>query len=191
MVNLVELATRIKAARKAQNLTLDQVAKRAELGKGLISKVENFRVTPSLPSVARIAAALNIPLEKLFEGLDSKPSISIVRREDKKEVERNQENSTIQYFDLAFPRPNRGMDPLKLKIPAKGGRREQLPHEGEEFMHVISGDITFNIDDTEYQLSSGDSVYFNAETPHSLINESDEECHIICVFLGPSYERTT
>ena len=123
----------MKTARKARGFTLDDLAKRSGLGKGILSKVENFRVTPSLPSIIKIAAALEIPLEKLFEGLDQKPETCIVRKGDRKEVERNSEASTIRYYDLAHLRPGRKMDPFELSIPAGGGRREPMSHEGEEF----------------------------------------------------------
>ena len=133
MVNLVELATRVKTARKTKGMTLDQLAERSGLAKGILSKVENFRVTPSLPSIIKIAAALDIPLEKLFEGLDQKPITSIVRKSEVKEVERDSEESTIRYFDIAHPRANRKMDPFELIVPAGGGRKMPMTHEGEEF----------------------------------------------------------
>ena len=78
MVNLVELGSRVKTARKERGYTLDELAKRADLGKGMLSKVENFRVTPSLPTIIKIAAALEIPLEKLFKGLDQKTVTNVV-----------------------------------------------------------------------------------------------------------------
>ena len=83
-----------------------------------MSKVENFRVTPSLPTLVKIAAALDMPMEKLFEGLDDKTEVSILRKGDFKQVERDAGESTIQYYDLAHKRPNRGMDPFELIIPS-------------------------------------------------------------------------
>ncbi len=57
MLNLVELATRIKAKRREKNLTIAEVAASAEQTTSWLSKVENFRLTPSLPALARIAVA--------------------------------------------------------------------------------------------------------------------------------------
>lgn len=73
VVGLVELGTRVKTARKVRGFTLDDLTKRSGLGKGVLSKVEIFRKTTSFSSIIKIAAALVIPLEKLFEGLDQKP----------------------------------------------------------------------------------------------------------------------
>ena len=72
-MNLVELSSRIKSARLERGYTLDRVAEISGLGKGLLSKVENFRVTPSLPTIARICEALGLNISELFIGLDDKP----------------------------------------------------------------------------------------------------------------------
>ena len=77
-MNLVELAQRIRTARIAKGLTLDQVSESSGLGKGLLSKVENFRVTPTLPTLAKLCEALGVKLSELLDGLDAKPKLSIV-----------------------------------------------------------------------------------------------------------------
>ncbi|SHK12648.1 transcriptional regulator, XRE family with cupin sensor [Rubritalea squalenifaciens DSM 18772] len=183
MINLVELASRIKNARKDRNYTLDDLSARSGLGKGILSKVENFRVTPSLPTLVKIASALDMPMEKLFEGLDDKTEVSILRKGDFKQVERDAGESTIQYYDLAHKRPNRGMDPFELIIPSKSGRDSAKPHEGEEFFVVKQGKVIFTIGDDTYEMSEGDTAYFDATVPHCVNNPHDEEARLICVFL--------
>ncbi|WP_193210555.1 cupin domain-containing protein [Luteolibacter marinus] len=183
-MNLVELASRIKAARLARGYTLDRVAELSGLGKGLLSKVENFRVTPSLPTLARLSEALGLSLSELFEGLDEKPKLSIVRTAERKEVERDRDQSDINYQSLAHRRLDRSMDPFLLTIPSGGGRREPMPHEGEEFLLVVKGAISFEYDGEVHRLDEGDAAYFDAETDHRVFNPGDEESRILCVFLG-------
>ena len=59
-MNLVELAQRIKSRRLDQRLTIEEVAAQAGLTRSWLSKVENFRVTPSLPALGGIAKALGV-----------------------------------------------------------------------------------------------------------------------------------
>lgn len=183
-MNLVELASRIKTARLARGYTLDRVAELSGLGKGLLSKVENFRVTPSLPTLAKLSEALGISMPELFEGLDEKPRLTIVRNNDRKEVERNREQSNINYLSLAHLRLNRRMDPFLLVIPAGGGRREPMPHEGEEFLMVISGSVSFEYDGEVHTMEEGDAAYFDAEVDHRVFNPGKREARTLCVFLG-------
>lgn len=181
-MNMVELAARIKSARNGRGFTLERVAEISGLGKGLLSKVENFRVTPSLPTLARITEALGLTMSELLDGLDSKPLISIVRAADRREVERDQ--SDIRYFSLAHGRPDRKMDPFELVIPPHGGRREPMPHEGEEFLIVLEGRVEFDFGDESYRLEVGDAVYFDAETNHCVYNKTASPARVLCMFLG-------
>lgn len=183
-MNMVELASRLKSARLAKGYTLERVSELSGLGKGLLSKVENFRVTPSLPSLARLSEALGMSLSELFEGLDEKPKISIVRSDQRKEVERNRDQSDIDYQSLAHLRPDRNMDPFLLTVPAEGGREEAMPHEGEEFMMVVYGKISFEYEGEVHEMEAGDAAYFDAEVDHRLFNPHKSEARVLCVFLG-------
>jgi len=181
-MNLVELASRIKSARLSRGFTLDRVAEISGLGKGLLSKVENFRVMPSLPTLAKVCEALGLKMSDLLDGLDAKPRLAIIHKNERKEVERDRDQSNISYFSLAHKRPDRRMDPFELTIPANGGRAQAMLHEGEEFLVVLRGRIKFEFDGKVHALVAGDSAYFDAETPHRVFNDSAHEARILCVF---------
>ena len=183
-MNLVELSSRIKSARLERGYTLDRVAEISGLGKGLLSKVENFRVTPSLPTIARICEALGLNISELFIGLDDKPKLTITSSEERTKIERDGDQSNIHYYSLAHKRLNRTMDPLVLVVPGGGGRREAMPHEGEEFMMVMRGSISFEFDSEVYEMKEGDSAYFDAETDHRVFNTGAHDATVMCVFLG-------
>lgn len=183
-MNLVELASRLKAARVAKGYTLDRVAELSGLGKGLLSKVENFRVSPSLPTLAKMCDALGLSLSQLFEGLDEKPKISITRANERILIERDREQSNINYHALAHGRLDRNMDPFLLDVPAGGGRQEAMPHEGEEFLMVLKGAVSFEYQGEVHELREGDSLYFDAEVDHRIFNPSKKDASILCVFLG-------
>lgn len=183
-MNLVELASRIKAARLARGYTLDRVAELSGLAKGLLSKVENFRVTPSLPTLASICEALGLRISELLDGLDEKPKLSIIRPDDRKKIERNGEQSDIAYFALAHGRPDRKMDPFILNVPAGGGRQEAMPHEGEEFLIVLKESVSFEYNGETHTLKEGDCAYFDAEIDHRVFNPGKRAAKLLCVFLG-------
>ncbi|MBI1247470.1 cupin domain-containing protein [bacterium] len=182
-MNLVELAERIRSLRLDRRLTLEEVASRTGQTRSWLSKVENFRVTPSLPALAEIARALDISLSKLVEGLDDKPSLTLVRKDDRKVVQRDQsEQNTAVYESLAHRRKARAMDPFLITIPPGVSREEALPHQGEEFLLVHSGPVDFQYDEEVHKLQTGDSLYFDATVPHRLINSYKRPAVVLCVF---------
>ncbi|QDT56987.1 HTH-type transcriptional regulator PuuR [Caulifigura coniformis] len=182
-MNLVELSQRIKQRRLDLGLSLEETAAAAGQTRSWLSKVENFRITPSLPALARVAEALRIPLSKLLEGLDARPQIVLTRRKDRRVIERDPQNSNIVYHSLIRGRANRQMNPFVLEVPAGGGRDISRPHEGEEFLIVLDGKVTLEYGKDSYQLTDGDALYFEADTPHRLHNPHKKPAQVLCVFL--------
>jgi transcriptional regulator with XRE-family HTH domain len=183
-MNLVELGQKIRALRIERDMTLDDVVARSGLTRSWLSKVENFRVTPSLPALMEIARALRVPVTRLLEDLDRRPDFVLVKQGDGPRITRDREVSNIVYESLAHERPDRAMDPFVLTIPPGGGRSKALSHEGEEFLRVLSGRVEFHYGDGMHELEAGDSLYFNASTPHRLTNRWAKPASILCVFHG-------
>jgi len=182
-MNLVELSQRIKQRRLELGLSLEEVAATAGQTKSWLSKVENFRITPSLPALARVAEAMRISLATLLEGLDAKPQIVLTKKKDRRAIQRDPLNSDITYHTLTHGRANRRMNPFVLDVPAGGGRSVSRPHEGEEFLIVVKGKVTLEYGKESFQLDEGDTLYFDTDTPHRLHNPHKKPAQVMCVFL--------
>ena len=183
-MNLIELAQRIKAQRREQNLTLEQVASRTGLTRSVLSKVENFRVTPSLPALGKIAMALGTSVSDLTAGLDKRPQLVIVRKDEGIKVERDKPESQIIYESLAHDRYNKSMEPILLGIPPGTARKSALKHEGEEFMYVVSGSVDLEYGDEIHKLKVGDSAYFDGQVEHRLVNSNAKLAKVLSIFAG-------
>lgn len=182
-MNLVELSQRIKHRRLDLGLSLETVAAEAGQTRSWLSKVENFRITPSLPALARVAEALSVPLATLLEGLDSKPQIVLTKKTERRSIERDPQNSDIVYHSLVQGRANRRMNPFVLDVPAGGGRSIARPHEGEEFLIVLKGKVLLEYGKESFPLEEGDTLYFDANIPHRLYNSHPKPAQVMCVFL--------
>lgn len=179
-MNLVELAQRLRQLRLDRGMTLDEVAQKSGQTKSWLSRVENFRITPSLPALADLATSLGVSTSSLLEGLDDRPQIVCVRHDERKRIQRDPD-SLIEYYSLASERTHRTMDPFLLKIPS-GEEREPRTHEGEEFLTVLKGRVRFFYGEQEFTLSKGDSLYFDSEVEHCLANPFANEAEVICLF---------
>jgi len=182
-MNLVELSQRIKQRRQELGLSLEEVAAAAGQTRSWLSKVENFRITPSLPALARVAEAMRISLATLLDGLDSKPQIVLTKKKDRVAIQRDPQNSDITYHTLTNGRASRRMSPFVLEVPAGGGRSISRPHEGEEFLIVLRGKVTLEYGKETFALDEGDTLYFDADTPHRLHNPHKKSAQVMCVFL--------
>ena len=77
-----EVGARIRAIRKAKNLTLRDLASKAELDQPNLSKLENGQVGFSAESIKRIARALDVPVSDLFRSESSGPVFWVPFRND-------------------------------------------------------------------------------------------------------------
>ncbi len=68
----------------------------------------------------------------------------------------------------------------------RGGRSKNLSHEGEEFLRLLAGKVDFHYGDGAHHFTTGDSLYFDASTPHRLVNPNGKDAHVLCVFHGRS-----
>lgn len=182
-MNLVELALRLKQLRIERGMTLEQVASDAGLTRGWLSKVENFRVTPSLPALSSMATTLGVSLAELFEGLDERPALVVVRKGEGVVMRRDEEESAYTYEALAHPRPARRMDPFVLTVPPDA-ERPMKDHGGEEFMHVLSGQVVLDYDEESHKLRAGDSAYFDGTRPHRVRNPGKSPARMLIIYDG-------
>lgn len=184
-MNTVELAIRIKALRRARKMTLADLARATGLTESMMSKIENFRVTPSLPAVAAVAAALGTTLADLFRGLDAHPQITVVRAEERRKLQRD--DSPWTYYALTSERADRKVDPFLLEIPPGRQREQSDAHEGDEFMFLLEGRLDFQYGGKTYPLSPGDSVYHDGSVKHNLVNAADGTARILVLFCQPGF----
>ena len=167
-MNLPELSQTIRKVRLAQGMTVDQLAQKSGFSKGFISQVENFRITPSLKALIRIAEALGIPMSKLFDENGQNAEYTFGSLNCGEEIQRNDNTQYgIRYLALAYRQIGRKMDPFVLEYtPATP--REFMFHATEEFFVLLEGEIEFYLydDQNKRTMKAGDTLYMRANIPH-------------------------
>ena len=170
MMNLLELSQTIRKVRLDRKMTVEQLAVRSGFSKGFISQVENFRITPSLKALEKIAEALDLTVSELFERNSPPEEYSFGNLADGVELQRNDSaRFGIRYLALACRQARREMAPFAIEYtPAP--RRPLMSHESEEFFLLLEGKVDFCIHDTASpkHLKPGDTVYLKADVPHAV-----------------------
>lgn len=69
-----DLGRRLRALRRESGLTQAVVARHAEIGNEFVSRLENGQGSPSLDTLGRLAAALDIPVSELFQFENESPT---------------------------------------------------------------------------------------------------------------------
>ena len=74
---------------------------------------------------------------------------------------------------------------LTLEVGGEGGEHPYSSRHGEEFGIILQGRVKFTLEQNEYILEEGDSVYFNSTKPHNWKNTGKKEAIIILVIPAP------
>lgn len=181
---LASIGRKIQGLRKARGLTLQQIADRADCSAAYISQIENDKASPSIATLKKIAAALNVRIVDFFteEDLDE----PVVLTEDQwPQVSLEGWRADIKQMVRSMFQKH--MQPFYTVIEPGGGSREAYSHSGQEFGLVLSGEMTLTVGDEVYLVKANSSFYYSSLSPHSWINEGDEPCRVVWVVSPPSW----
>lgn len=176
---------RIKEIRLSKELKLIDVAIRAGVSKGLLSRIENGRTIPSLPVLFMLISALHESPSSFFENIDyltNKPFYLLIKKEDYKPVQK-EDSVGYHYFnimsqsfkDITFNAVWLTLDP--------GAKRDLVTTDGMEFIFLLKGSIHYRLNDVILTLNQGDSLFFDGRVPHLKLNPTDETAEILVIYL--------
>jgi transcriptional regulator with XRE-family HTH domain len=178
----VTLGIALRRLRKAQGLTLQQLAFRCGLSQPFLSQLENGKAMPSLLALHSVAQALETTAHSLLlpqERLD----ISLVR---------HGEGETYQLVEGASTRfLTRGgahlMEPNEVEFEA-GARTVNTGHEGEELIYVLAGCLRVELEGSPtVDLNRGDVYTYPATVPHTMSAAGHAGCRFLVVTSPPSF----
>jgi transcriptional regulator with XRE-family HTH domain len=174
----------IKKLRSKRELTLEEVAEESGCTPGFLSQLENNKVAPSITTLYSIAETLGVNITDFLPDIITPAKISYHdNREDF-----HFEGSAINYSLLSTKFPHGAIGsflltilPFDQALPTDEARA----HLSEEFIYILDGVLRLWIDDSFYDLYSGDSIYFKSTTKHRLENRGNQPAVAIS-FITPS-----
>jgi mannose-6-phosphate isomerase-like protein (cupin superfamily) len=179
-----KIGPQIRLIRQSKNLTINNVSKKAKCTTATISKVERNQITPSISVLKGIINALGMTLVEFLSDNDA--SESVVMRKNKR-VKIKFPQPGIKSELLVTNLSQRKMQPLYEIIEPGAGSEGNYQHEGEEFLIVLKGILTVEVDGVIYELADGDSIYYNCDNPHSFSNQGSVPVEVIWVITPPTY----
>jgi transcriptional regulator with XRE-family HTH domain len=179
-----KLGRLIRQFRQNKRMTVQQLAEKAELSAPYVSQLEHDKASPSIPTLRRIAAALDVHIVEFFADEIIKEPIVLPREKWTRVTLPRWDAELNQLVRIVG---NKKMQPFFTIVPPGGGSMDLYAHSGEEFGIVIKGELTLFIGDTTYTLKEYSACYFSSLRPHSWRNLTDEPVHLIWVVTPPSW----
>lgn len=182
--DLIQVGLRMREWRKKRALTLDVLARRTGLSKGLLSKFENFRAVPSLPVLVRVAQSLSVDASELLRGIGetASPSYVLIKANQRTPTERDnaigfayEALTTRSVGDIVF-------QAFVLTV-RRNARRKMVTTEGDQFTFVLEGRLQFQLGKDTVELTKGDALFFDGRMPHVPRNIGKGDAVILAIYL--------
>jgi transcriptional regulator with XRE-family HTH domain len=181
------VARNVHALRTRRSWTLDALAARSGVSKGMLVQIEQARTNPSIGTLCRIADALGVSLPRLVE-VDELPPVRVVRAADAPELWHGLEGSAGTLLVGTAGAEHAELWDWRM-APGDSYEGAQHPPGAREMLYVLSGALTLDLGAESHVIGKGDTLLFRADRPHTYSNASKTLLRFIMVSIEPSRAR--
>ncbi|HEX2917148.1 MAG TPA: XRE family transcriptional regulator [Edaphobacter sp.] len=178
------IADKLRTLRLRRSMGLTQLAEHTGFSPAMLSRLENGRLIPTLPTLTRIALVFGVGLDYFFSDPRKRHVVAISRRDERKVFPSDPKATSVSWsFESLDFRAN------ERKLNAFLAHFHPLPeqkltphfHPGVELLYLIDGKLEMTIGVDTIQLSAGDSVYFDSLQKHTYRSLVKKRCTAIVI----------
>jgi transcriptional regulator with XRE-family HTH domain len=174
----------VRSIRVSRGMSIEALAKVAEVSAGGISQIERGVGNPAFTTLVKMAYGMGVPVGS-FLRTDQEEIGLVVRKDRRKRLMPSEEGLV---YELLTPDLQRRLEMIRAQI-AVGFDNSERPfvHEGEECVHLLDGELLIYIDGDEYHLTEGDSITSDPMVPHWYRNPFRQPAILISAITPPSF----
>lgn len=169
--NVLEVAIgrKVRSCRKKQGLTVADLSALTDISTGMLSKIENGNTSPSLTTLQALAHALSVPLTSFFTEYEERREAVHTKSGDGVEIEREGTRAGHHYKLLGHIGSNASgviVEPYLITLDSESDIFRTFQHTGVETIYMLEGEIGYRHGPNLYRLTPGDTLFFDADSPH-------------------------
>lgn len=159
------VAVNVRASRAARGWSLEALAARSGVSKGVLVALEQGRGNPSLGTLVRVADCFGLPITGLVEGAEAS-LVRVVPPEQRLDLWKGAFGGSGTL--LASTDPPYAMELWRWEMHP-GEVRDSSAHAAgvRELLHVESGALVVTVDGDSYGVTAGSSAVLPGDHPHS------------------------
>ncbi|MDY0910686.1 XRE family transcriptional regulator [Microbacterium sp. CFBP9034] len=164
------VGARLRAARQAKGLTLEEVAGRAGMSVSTLSRLESGKRQASLALLVPVTRQLGIRLDDLVRPDSPDPRVRrpAIRRNGLVIAPLAPQDSPIHTYKITYP-PVAELPELKV-------------HDGFEWLYVLRGKLRLRLGEQDLILGRGEAAEFDTRTPHAMCAAGSRPAEVLSIF---------
>jgi transcriptional regulator with XRE-family HTH domain len=174
------LADELRHFRKKNHFSLEMLADASGVSRSMISKIERCETVPSTVILSKLAEALGVTFSQLMAPAVEREIVHIPAA--RQPILRDDESGFLRRC-ISPVLPGRGIDWVLNTLPPEAETGSFVAHRRgvEEYIYVLRGRMRATVGDQRVTLNQGDSLYFQADAPHSFLNLGKTQCEYFLV----------
>lgn len=161
------LGAHVRTIRRRLDLTVSDLSTASGISVGMLSKIENGLISPSLATLQAITGALNVPISTLFSTFEEKRDCSYVPAGHGVRIERRGTKVGHIYELLGHALGGDvAVEPYLITLSDEAVPYTGFRHAGAEFIYMLTGEVVYRHGDSTYHLRPGDSLLFDSLATH-------------------------
>jgi len=171
---------RLRRLRETKGLSVRQLAEMAEISPGFLSQIERSLAQPSIGTLRKIMDVLETSFANVLD--DAPLYDTFLKKAQRKRLVHEENGHSIMITESLTPNPSLIMEPQLIVLKPKAATSPQEKrHRGEEFVYILSGNLTCQVQGKTFVLEEGDSLHIDSMTPHRYCNETDQGVELLLV----------
>ncbi len=175
---------KLRALRLKRKLGLVDLGKHTGLSPALLSKIENGKLFPTLPTLLKIAMVFSVGLEHFFSAPEAGPVLAVVRKGERQRFPDRPDSDPVAYHfeSLDFPAKDRRLNAYYAEFhPVAKEKVRPHRHGGVELLYLLKGSLEVRVGEAEHVLEEGDAIYFDSSVAHGYRRVGRSPCAAIVV----------
>jgi transcriptional regulator with XRE-family HTH domain len=176
----------IRKYRKDKGLKLLDLSGVTGIKSALLSKIENGRMLPTIPTLFTIIQKLGITPEIFFSELSAGsdfPGYLYLPKDGFSSYEKEEGAIGFQYQSVLESTFEGGAFQISLLTLNPGSRRAQVSTAAYEFVYVLNGPLQYELEDKTFDLAEGDALFFDGSIGHVPINNQNITCRLLVMYF--------
>lgn len=184
-----QIGSKINKLRVEKKLTLKELSQLTNLSVGFLSQLERGLTTVAIDSLENISKALGVDINFFFTVV--KDHNEVIQKSYDRKVIFMDEDNFIQ-FHLSNNLKDKKMLPRLIEVYPKKDSEPVFTytHEGEEFIHILEGILTYHYNGQRYELYPGDSAHINSSISHNWENNTNKTVKLLMVSIPNRFMET-
>ncbi|WP_077297074.1 helix-turn-helix domain-containing protein [Virgibacillus pantothenticus] len=178
MTQTTHIGKKINELRKRKNITLKIISQQTGLSISFLSQLEHGKTSATLESLKKISESLGVNPSYFFSETNEKSRSTITR--NIVDTTNLTENRFI-YKDLSGGVKDPAFIPNLIILDPGANRGNNFSHKGQEFLYVLEGTLTIEVDDYVDVLQPYDCVFLDSSKPHYWYNKTDKPIKFLCI----------